>query len=332
MKVIMISGSIPPESCGVGDYTSRLCSVLSESQVDIELLRDSDLPLKEVCRLRSNAILHIQYPTMGYGKSLYPQLLSLFAKPSVVTLHEFTQAHLLRKIAILPFLVLADKLVFTTHYELNSLAKLLPLIKKKSVVIPLAAAVSPNFPLPPVNTRDGFSYFGLIRPKKGLEEFVSTAREIHKRFPDMPIRIIGAVPERGENYLRDVAASAADIPIDWCLNKPLDEVSTILASCKYAYLYYPDGLSERRSSFMAAISHGIVVFSNSGAMTTQSLKEGYIAVSNPDEVLTKIQKMESSGGYANYQDKTLKAADNYTWERVVVLHKELYKSLGSGYA
>lgn len=326
MKVIMVSGSIPPEPCGVGDYTCRLFSCLSENLVDIELVRDTDLALKQAYRLRHNTILHIQYPTMGYGKSLYPQILSVFAKPSIITLHEFTQAHLLRKMAVFPFLFSADKLVFTTQHELNAVVKLLPFVKKKSVVIPLASAISPSLPFPPDNVRAGFTYFGLIRQKKGLEEFVLAAKEIHKSFPDMPIRIIGAVPASGEQYLSEIMASVADIPIDWCLNKPLKDVSSILASCRYAYLHYPDGLSERRSSFLAAISHGLVVFSNTGEMTEHSLKEGYISVNKPEDVAGNVKKLESSCDYVNYQEKSLNVANNYTWERVATLHKELYEA------
>jgi hypothetical protein len=38
VRVILVTGSLPPEACGVGDYTQRLASALADAGQPVELL------------------------------------------------------------------------------------------------------------------------------------------------------------------------------------------------------------------------------------------------------------------------------------------------------
>ena len=97
MKVLMVSGSWPPEPCGVGDYASRLSDALEDVGIDLlrfggkQALRMRNLhqSLGQVRNLEAD-IIHLQYPTMAYGRSFAPPLFAMLAEvPVVVTLHKF---------------------------------------------------------------------------------------------------------------------------------------------------------------------------------------------------------------------------------------------------
>lgn len=109
----MISGSLPPDRCGVGDYTARLCAALTTEGCAVEFIasatavqgtcgrivarpaswRLSSLPrIASVLRRSDADVVHIQYPTAGYDAVWLPALVPLLArlagKRAVVTFHE----------------------------------------------------------------------------------------------------------------------------------------------------------------------------------------------------------------------------------------------------
>jgi glycosyltransferase involved in cell wall biosynthesis len=103
MRILLVSGSLPPLRCGVGDYTLSLAHALAaipDAEVAILSSRGAALdpaariqifPVMNAWRLREmNAfwrtmrawrpdILHIQYPTQGYGRGFLPTFIPLIA-------------------------------------------------------------------------------------------------------------------------------------------------------------------------------------------------------------------------------------------------------------
>src|SRR4051794_20890610 len=119
MRVTFISGSLPPEPCGVGDFTAKLVQALRDLGVTVSVIHGEDWTVAGVgnilrCIQESRPdIIHIQYPTRGFEKHLGPHLLALRVK-SVVTLHEASQVHPLRTLSLLAF-TMRSHLVFTTE-------------------------------------------------------------------------------------------------------------------------------------------------------------------------------------------------------------------------
>src|ERR1700728_4699930 len=143
-RVIMLTGSAPPEACGVGDYSATLVSALQYIGFPVELQcwRRWDIAgtaelIRRLARDK-DALLHIQYPTFGYGYSLGPQACSLAAR-SVVTLHEFSLAHPLRKASLLPFTLRAHQLVMTSDFEKVALLDRMPWAAQRITTIPLGS-------------------------------------------------------------------------------------------------------------------------------------------------------------------------------------------------
>lgn len=117
MRVLFITGSYPPEKCGVGDYSYHLaeaislekdievsvltsvCSVSNETASKVNVFRHMqnwrNTNLVEIKRVISKFrpdVVHIQYPTQGYfGRppSLLPLYLRCLGLPVVQTWHEY---------------------------------------------------------------------------------------------------------------------------------------------------------------------------------------------------------------------------------------------------
>ncbi|MEO7993689.1 MAG: hypothetical protein ABI743_04755, partial [bacterium] len=133
LNIALVSGSMPPMACGVGDNALAMARTLAERghHVTIYTDRHADaldehhlriLPLVSDwswsgCHALTQALLMdnpdmiiLEYPTRGYGRGSGPGLIPTFLKvrryagPIVVHLHEYKQAHSLRKWAIWPLL------------------------------------------------------------------------------------------------------------------------------------------------------------------------------------------------------------------------------------
>ena len=63
------------------------------------------------------------------------------------------------------------------------------------------------------------------------------------------------------------------------LNLSDEEVASILNDSKIAYLPFPDGISERRGSFLAAATNGVIVLSNAGRFTYEALRQSVVITS-----------------------------------------------------
>jgi glycosyltransferase involved in cell wall biosynthesis len=120
VRVLLISGSLPPMKCGIGDYTEKLAEALSaRPDVTAAVLTDvaassappgrhfeilpvahgwkfSDAPaILRAAREWKPDIAHMQFPTQGYGRSKLPWLLPAILAASglrvVQTWHEYVQ-------------------------------------------------------------------------------------------------------------------------------------------------------------------------------------------------------------------------------------------------
>jgi len=103
LKIVHVTGSFPPQRCGVGDYTERVALALAalpgvevavltsaatagepEPQTALRVLRAMPdwrlrrLPLLlRLLRAERPDLVHLQYPTRGYGRGLLPMFLPL---------------------------------------------------------------------------------------------------------------------------------------------------------------------------------------------------------------------------------------------------------------
>jgi glycosyltransferase involved in cell wall biosynthesis len=244
----------------VGDYTQALIVELTKKNAGISLFYRTDwsirmlLPYMREIRKSGAKVVNLQYPTEGYGYSIVPQLLCPLIKPikSIVTLHEFTRKSVKGKLAIYLFFLFSDWIVFTTEPERHAACRVAPWIKKRSCVIPIGS----NIPMQPTHIPEyDIVYFGLIRPAKGLEDFTSIVQKIGSR-RRITIRMIGQIVPGYEDYASGILERLKFLGVEVILNRPANEVSTLLAHAKIALLPFPDGMSLRRGTALAAMGNG----------------------------------------------------------------------------
>jgi len=332
VRILLVSGSYPPEACGVGDYTCRLAEALRSEGMSVGLLeqkswqlRDGRAILKAVDDARAD-IVHLQYPSVGYGRALGPQLLSC-CRPCVVTVHEVTQAHPVRKYSLYGFFGTARTLIFTNQFERRAALRLAPWIEKKSAVIPIGS----NVPLSACR-RDAASnsigYFGLIRPNKGLEQVLELARLSAATRGNLKVLIIGSQFGGQESYYRSLRQQSDGLPVEWRVGLNGSELNAALCECRVAYLPFPDGVSERRSSLLAFMNLGTPVITTRGSQVTEDLERAVNFAGNPEEALQRARVLITDCNARNYlRDQSLAYARTFRWDVIAQRHVQLYHQL-----
>jgi glycosyltransferase involved in cell wall biosynthesis len=331
MKIAMVTGSYPPNVCGAGDYTERLVTSLQQRGLSVEVitgggwgLHDAPAVLKRINACGAD-ITHLQYPTVGYGRRLGPQLIALLQR-GIVTIHEASQTHFLRRLSLFP-LFWSRHLVFTNSFEQAYVGGLAPWVRARSSVIPIGSNVS-------VGRADGerrldeIIYFGLIRPAKGLEQVLDLAGLLKLRAPGVTIRIVGLALTEHASYLDALRRKSADLPIVWNLGLSDDEAAQVLARAAIAYAPFPDGASERRGSLLALLSNGVATVTTRGAQTPSILEEAVEFAASPIEALSSLEALRHDGvRRKSLSEHGLRYAGRFSWPDIADRHIRVYESV-----
>jgi glycosyltransferase involved in cell wall biosynthesis len=262
----MVSGSWPPEACGVGDYTERLCRELEAGGVSVVRFSDprlSRIYSRHVIRRAIEAecdLVHIQYPTAGYGRSYIPAALpaAVRDKPVVVTLHEYSVFRWYRRHWFAPYARRCAARIFTTDEERLLFERRFPSRSGLDDTIEIASNI-------PAAISDGkcdrtrIVYFGLIAPNKGIEDVLTLAELARAAGSPFSFEVIGAVQEKHRNYADAVRRRGEAAGVAFFFNIPDDAVAKRLASAGCAYLPFPDGASGKRGTLAAALINKLIV-------------------------------------------------------------------------
>ena len=334
LKIAMITGSYPPVPCGVGDYTARLAEALMAEGASVDIYSaDIEWGLLNARKVAARIavatpdLIHIQYPTTGYGHKLGPQALSLLLKPCVVTIHEVSQVHVLRRLSLCPFALGAERLIFTSDYEMNYALKWAPWLANRSSVIPIGSFIST-----PIDAcekdLDDIVYFGLIRPKKGLEQVIRLAHLARSEGVSLKMCIIGSVDSKQQPYLDQLQSASAGLPIRWELGLPEPRVANLLARTRIAYMPFPDGASERRSSLLALLLNGVATVSTKGAFTTGAMSDAIAFAETPEEALHIVKGLMAAPEKQELlAQKARRYARRHDWDSIASRHLELYREV-----
>lgn len=338
-KYLMITGSYPPDICGVGDYTSCFMNAADKSKWQLYYSKDWHLSsiirkIQEINRYNAEAIV-MQYPTQGYGWSLLPLLLcwyySIFTnKTFIVVLHEFSQRTLKAKLVTSLFRF-ANRIIFTTNYEKSYAERCFKFSKKKSSVVKIISNIEAveKSDLKQWDEREiDIAFFGHLAPNKGLEDFFNVVQSIFQKRNTVRIAIIGQIQDDYKNYYNSLlqryefTSQCAQF-----YNKPSAEVSSLLNNTKIVFLPFPDGISERRGSFLAAISNGAVVLSYVGNFTTEELKKIIVPVDSRDaaQTLCLLLELYDKERMLTYHSECISYLNNNipsSWRTVVSLYEK----------
>jgi glycosyltransferase involved in cell wall biosynthesis len=264
---------------------------------------------------------------MGYGFSLGPQFCAL-AKRSVITLHEFSLAHPLRKLSLLPFTLRCRRLVMTSEFEKRSLVAQMPWAGRRIRVIPIGS----NIPSPRAfsgEARKQIAYFGLIMPRKGLEDFITFAKFVRTAKLEWDLLVIGKIPPRHAAYAKALMNSA-NAQVNWLLDHGPEEISELLRRTTLGYFPFPDGASERRGSLKAAMATGVSCITTRSDQTPDALADAVAFASTPREAFeVALRLMKSPEERQSLSQRALMYSQSFSWEKIAQAHIELYRELNA---
>ncbi len=314
--ITLVVGSYPPDACGVGDYTSCLAAALAARGHDVEVLVGERWRSAST-QAGGRAVVHLQYPSVGTGASLAP-LWSLIRGAEdlrVLTLHEFSQSHALRKLASLAMAFFADVVVANTAIEARAIGRW-----SRSVRRPAVIPIGSNIPTGPTAERViDVVHFGLLGPGKGLESFFELV-ELAPR--DWVFAIVGDSAPQHRRFADEMADRAARLGVRWFGRQTDTDTARLLQSARIAYLPYPDGASERRGSLLAALSNGVVVITTDGPATTAELRAAVLLAANPRQALDVASAEMARPSVASAAG--LAYARRRSWDEIASRHEASY--------
>jgi glycosyltransferase involved in cell wall biosynthesis len=332
MKIALITGSYPPDADGIGDYTSQLVHSLIQQGVTVEVIHRTNWRLSNMgsiiksIRACNPDIVHMQYPTAGYGRRLTPQLLSLLI-PSVVTVHEASEAHILRKLSLYPFTLRSRHIIFTTPYEQHFVVRRAPWISQRCNVIPVGSSIRTGQFERNRNLTE-VVYFGFFRPQKGLEEVFTLAELVKQKGLPFSVRLIGKPFPVDSPYFKELYRRSEKLPIKWDIDLAEDVVADLLSGVSMGYMPYPDGASGRRTSLLALLANGVATITTRGAHTPSSLDQAVLFTQDTGQALQLIEKIRSDDVLRNRLSENGRTyASQFRWDAIAKKHLELYENL-----
>lgn len=360
MRILFVTGSFPPMRCGVGDYTLKVIKALiADPSIHVAVLTstlaDSDnnsngfvvfpeikkWSIYEVFKVIKNArrwspdVVHIQYPTQGYGNGWLPWLLPIvfFCMGSriVQTWHGGYGRRDILKFFLK--LVVPTRLVFVhAAYEDNFHPIMRWVVRrKKTVFIPNASAI-PRVDVDPqgrlaikkryVKTQKRLIvFFGFVLPHKGVELIFEIAN------PAMDQIVIAGGFVESDPYCQEILRLS--LTEKW-LNKvsitgflPEVEAAELLAVADAVVLPFRIGGGEWNTSIHGAVLNGAFV------VTTSLTRHGYdekrnVYYANIDDVQEMKVALDAYEGSRMEFDPE-KYEDE--WGVIAKKHKTLYENL-----
>jgi glycosyltransferase involved in cell wall biosynthesis len=381
VNIALVSGSAGDSRCGVGDYAYELAQHLA-LDAEVHLYYDhnhgparppfeklSTLHLHPVkgfsvfslskltreLRQRNYDIVHVQYPSKGYGTSVGPGFLpqNLAGMKSrsriVVTLHEWITSHPLRKMVMDQMLPSLDALIVTNEAEMKALVGKvggkpvlsLPvgdILRSRSeleaVWLEAEGQPVPELPLlkgPQERVPYSVFHFGLPARGKGLERLLEAIKLTRDAGAPAMLYLGGDFPpgeQRTETLLNRITELELSEAVVRLGHLAFDSVErTALKFCLAAFPF-DEGFSSKRSS-LAALSHlelPLVVGAGSQETHPYYCPEENTAASL-SVLLVELFNGRLEQEWFEQVNKQREYAERFRFSRIALAHLDLYRKL-----
>ena len=341
--------------CGVGAYTQRLVTALSElKDVGVTVLTDRRaagspqlreievLPvidgwrmaelfgIAKLVRRLSPDVVHIQYPALGYSDKmpkLMPLLMRLLGIPCVQTWHEPVPGGggLLLSIGLNVLITVRENLL-TTVPLLTQMA-----LRKVSLSLIPASSMLPAVALSDderseirgrflFNCEPLLVYYGFVAPLKGLEVLLEAVSKTRARL----IMACDLFPS--DDYHKSLLdrVSALGIAARTTITGFLPDraLSEIMAAADAVVLPFRDGAQPCNTSIDGAVAQGTFV------LTTSLLHSGYdheknIYWAKPGDVDEMIAALDKFAGL-----RSACVPSDSKWRDIAARHLKIYRQVG----
>jgi glycosyltransferase involved in cell wall biosynthesis len=140
--------------------------------------------------------------------------------------------------------------------------------------------------------------------------------------------VIGSPVPTSTDYARSIRAHYSDVPARWLNGLSHEEVADELARARVAYLPFPDGVSERRGSVLAALGCGLPTVTSHGSQTNPELAAALTLVSGPKQALAAIEKlMSEETAWQELSDRGRQYSSRFSWPEIARRHIALYEGV-----
>lgn len=359
MRVLLVTGSLPPMKCGIGDYTEFLAEALATREgITVAVLTDvqaavggihrrfevfpvvdgwtfSDIP--RIVRTILNwhpDIVHFQYPTQGYGNKIFPWLLppiiGLLNVFIVQTWHEY---YPLKGLITVPNAMCPGGLIVVRpEYKNRMPAWFRWLIRNKVFRFIPNASTIPVVQLTDAERAEIRShlleesklliiYFGFVYPAKGVEFLFEIAD------PKQHHLVLICELNPSDSYHTLILNHIRNKP--WERNVTImgflsaEEVGRLLASADAVVFPFRDGGGSWNTSVHAAVEQGTFVLITSREHHGYDPKENiYYACPGDIEEMRKALHT-----YSGRMRKRTSTAPALAWDAIADSHIQLYRDL-----
>jgi glycosyltransferase involved in cell wall biosynthesis len=297
MNVVLVCPTYPPNDvpCGVGDFTGILAPALAERGVEVTIVASAkyrgSMPVvtlaepwnhdavRRIARIateRRADVVNVQYTPDLYGHGAWmkwlPAWLRVAARvPVVLTPHTLVGGHRSAKWLAPVLLAPARRIIAPNREVATVIARRLPIFRARVREIPIGS----NIPVTTesrdtVRTRVGrdlevardallLAHFGFVYPGKGIETVLGAARRLRARGLLFTLLMIGGAGPGAEAYYATLRSGSRDLGrhVRWFGHTAPADVAALLAASDIYIAAYDDGISARRGTLLAGLSHGL---------------------------------------------------------------------------
>jgi glycosyltransferase involved in cell wall biosynthesis len=187
-------------------------------------------------------------------------------------------------------------------------------------------------------------YFGLLNQSKGLDTLVASFSLLRGSLADCRLLIIGGETGASDpnnqqtkaRFLRSLANEGLDGSVVFTGHLLPSEVSLALASVDVCMLPYHEGVSLRRGSLMAALSHGCAIVTTRRdlpqTLDFPAVRDGeHALLAPPADVRALADACHLVLRDFNLRTRLSNGAkalsDSFTWDKIALAHLSLYRGL-----
>lgn len=282
--------------------------------------------------------IHMEYPGDLYGKTFFasflPYILKKYNKKHGtkitynVRLHEFSRARLLRKMAIIPILKYADRIYVPAQKDREIVSKYAKAEVNQTIIGTNISVVSNEII---DDDKVTIAYFGSVYPGKGIEKMLSVWKQIREKDKEDRFRykIIGEIGTDDNNHFQEYHKQVWKWIEEYGLKDAVEvtgyvtdeQVSYEIQHSQIATLFYEDGLTLRRGSFLAFLAHGTPIVTSLGDEESDQLFNGHKGVSmcsDEKEMIEAIKQYSilSIREKEEIRKDAIELSENFDWKNI----------------
>ncbi len=224
------------------------------------------------------------------------------------------------------------KIIATNSEIMHLLEKHVPLFLKKTYWIPIGSNILPAkyYEKRDDSSQPIISFFGMLYPGKGLSLILNVLQELKKRGHSFRFKFVGGgmlgLKSYEDHFQKDIAGRGIQDTVEHLGLLPAEDVSGWIQASRFLFLPYDSGLSDRRGSFMAAITHGKAVLTSVPAVEMPFLKPGENALwpENPgfDSYVSLAERLLLDDELLReIEQGAEKLARQFSWEQIAQDHE-----------